>query len=88
MSMIRPMYGRGLGKRINPRNPTPDLFGGVAEEEKKAQFVRRCEEIVSFLNDERSDPAMTHHELTYGERSGGNDRDCNVGAAATGLRLP
>lgn len=87
MSMIRPMYGRGLGKRINPRNPTPDLFGGVAEDEEQAQFVRRCEGIIGFLNGERTDPALTRHELTYGEHSGGDDLDSNVEAAGGSLRL-
>jgi len=84
MSMIRPMYGRGMGKRFKPRNPTPDLFGGVADEEENSQFAMRCKGIISFLNGERSDPALTHLELTYGELLGGDELDRSV--EASGIR--
>lgn len=66
MSRIRPMYGRGNGKRIESPNQTEDMFGGVTDKDERAHFALRCECIISFLEGKRSDPALSNVERTHG----------------------
>lgn len=84
MSKIRPMYGRGNGKRIESRDQTEDLFGGINDKDENANYAMRCQAIISFLEGKRSDPALSHLELTHGVLLGGGEHSPFASGSANG----